>query len=51
MGGLLYTCLHITDPNDFGKIRAETLADCIESQEVDTRQEMEMSKRSTSFLS
>ena len=50
MRKLLYTCLHITDPNDLGKIRAETLDVCIKSQERDTKQEMRMSKRS-SFLS
>ena len=38
MRGLLYTCLHITDPNDLGNIRAETLDDCIKSKEGDTKQ-------------
>ena len=50
MRKLLYTCLHITDPNDLGKIRAETLDECIKSKERDTKQEMRMSKRSI-FLS
>ena len=50
MRNLLYTCLQITDPNDLGKIRAETLDVCIKSQERDTQQERRMSKRS-SFLS
>ena len=50
MRKLLYTCLQITDPNDLGKIRAETLDVCIKSQERDTQQERRMSKRS-SFLS
>ena len=46
----LYKCLNITDPNEFEKIRAETLNVCITSQERDKKQEMRMSKRS-SFLS
>ena len=50
MRKLLYKCLNITDPNEFEKIRAETLNICITSQERDKKQEMRMSKRS-SFLS
>ena len=50
MRNLLYTCLQITDPNDLGKIRAETLDLCIKSQEVDTQQKGRMSKRSSFFI-